>query len=672
MEYTGHLSYDSWELATPAGSNPASPTITKMAKLADEKKLSSEGTFKPSEKEKARVKFLQDRFQEMESAEKEKGLRENLKKWNKLYVPHEFDATGLRKWQSKTAKNVAFTKIQTALAVLIEKLPSFQFFQRTDQDKPLVPLWKALMEYIEDVGGAKRQLKKFFFNVAKDGTAVGQVFWKYDTREVQFETSYDPETDKSEYEKQTIEDFNNPYWTVLERKDCYLDEKATSWDSKDEHPIRDWFKRTVYDKDEFETRFPSKKYPNAKFCKSGGELAEGRSGEGIEKVMQSIGKDQYEVLFYENKPKDEFSIISNGVLLRDRPLPYRHKQLSIFGAKFFDKPDDIDGIGIPEAIEGDEAMLDNLSNATIDEVNLLIKRVLIVGYGEELEDEDLELKPNMVLRLRDPGVAKWLEKSGIGAEPFNQQAIIKGDMDEKTGISKELLGGMSERRQTATETAINREAGLRRMKPPLDSVEDAMEDKQRLMIGLTKQIYTIPTKKELDENGIESLTYRSVRLPLKIDGEKGNRKLIPTPEEEVFEINPSDLMDEPDIKIKHMSMMPISKAMIKQDKMQFYSLIGNHPYIDTYKAVRNLCDAWEEDPEDWLIAEEQIAQQQQQAAAGGQMMGTEGMETPSGEGGGAPTRQTVGTETGTAEVPTQGGEQSTFKKFFQKLTGRMS
>ena len=610
----------------------------------------------PLNEDKDRVEFLQERFKQMEQAEKNKGLRDKLDRWNKLYVPHQFGKTGLKGWQSKSAKNLAFTKIQTALAVIIEQNPSFQYFQRTNQDKPLIPLWKALLEYIGDVGKSIIQLKRFFFNLFKDGTAIGQVYWKYDVRTVKRETSYNPETDKSEYEEEEIEDFNNPYWTVLERKDIYLDEKATSWNPRDEHPVRDWFKRVLYDEDEFKSRFPAKKYPKAKDCKPGGNL----SMEGIDKAVLSIGKEQYEVLFYENKPKDEFSTLCHGVLLRDRPLPYKHKQLSIFGAKLWERAGDIDGIGICEAIENDEAMLDNLSNATVDEINLAIKRVLIVGYGEELSDEELQLEPNKILRLRDPSVAKWLEKSGVGAEPFNEQAVIKGDIDEKTGVSKELLGGMSQRKQTATETAINREAGLRRMKAPLDSVEDAMETKQRLMIGLTNQIYSIPTKQELKEGGMEILEqYRKVRLPLKEEGEE----LIPSTEETVFEINPVYLMNEPDIKIKHMSMMPISEALIKQEKMQFYSLIGSHPYIDTYKAVRNLCDAWGEDPEDWLISEEQIAQQQQMAQQAG-MMGTEGMEkAPGGAGegpgagaGGGATRTTAPTETGTAEVPISRGQ----------------
>ena len=633
-----------------------------MAKKLDSKVKDFKKT---EDKDKERVQFLQKRFKQMEQAEQNKGLRDKLDKWNRLYSPHQFGKTGLRGWQSRSAKNLSFTKIQTALAVIIEQNPGFQYFQRTNQDKPLVPLWKALLEYIGDVGKSIVQLKRFFFNLFKDGTAVGQVYWKYDVRTVKREISYDPETDKAEYKEEEIEDFNNPYWTVLERKDVYLDEKATSWNPRDEHPLRDWFKRVIYDEDEFKARFPEKKYPKARECKPGGDL----SLEGIDKAMLGIGKEQYEVLFYENKSKDEFSILSNGVLLRDRPLPYKHKQLSIFGAKLWERAGDIDGIGICEAIENDEAMLDNLSNATVDEINLAIKRVLIVGYGEEMSDEELQLAPNKILRLREPGVAKWLEKSGVGVEPFNQQGVIKGDIDDKTGVSKELIGAMPQRRQTATETAINREAGLRRMKTPLENVEDAMEIKERLMIGLTNQIYNIPVKQEFSEAGMEILTeYRKVRLPL----ERKGAEFVPAMKEEVFEIDPAYLMNEPDIKIRHMSMMPVSKSLQRQDIMSFYSLVGNHPYTDTFKAYNKLCEAWEQDVEDWRLSEEQIAQQQQQATMGGKMTGEEGMAKSPVEGGGV-TRTTTPTESGsTTEIPVGQGKQGIFKRAFQKITGRMT
>lgn len=637
--------------------------------LKDEKKLKIKQVYKPTKKEQKRVKELQDRFEQMKKAEDKKNLRKKLEKWDKLYVPHQFDKIGLKKWQSKSAKNIAFTKIQTAIAVLIAQNPSFQFFPRTNQDKPNIPLWEALVDYTNDVGKAKRQLKKFFFNLLKDGTAIGQEYWKHDTREVEFETSYDPEKDKSKYEEKTIEDFNNPYWTVLNREDIYLDEKATSWNPKDEHPIRDWFKVVKYDEDEFKVRFPEEKYPNAKVCKPGGEL----TNTEIDKTMLTVGKNQYEVLFYENKPKDQFSIVCNGVLLRDRPLPYKHKQLSIFGAKCFEKPKDVDGIGICEAIENDEAMLDTLSNTRIDQIILDIYKVLIIGYGEELEDEELELEPNKILRLRDPNVAKWSESGKVGAEPFREEAVIKADIDEKTGITKELIGAIPRRRQTATESAISREAGLRRVKTLLENVEDAMEVQCRLRIGMIKQIYNIPASKEvIKEGGMERVKhkYRTVRLPVEM---KEIRGFAPAMEENVIEIIPDYLMGEPDIKIKHLSMLPISEALVKQNKMQFYSLIGNHPYTDTFKAYRNLCEAWKEDPEDWMMSEERITSMQQQAR--GAMTGEEGMERspverPTGTGGVAPTRATVPTEVGGAtEVPI-GQRQSIFKRFLGALTGR--
>lgn len=628
--------------------------------LKDEKKYKGDTeAYKLTAKERKRVKALQDRFEEMKAAEKKKGLRDKLNKWNKLYVPHKFDRIGLKKWQSKSAKNIAFTKVNTAYSVLIEQNPDFQYFPRTKQDRQLIPLWKTLVDYTNDVGKANRQWKKLVFNGAKDGTFVGQEYWKHDIREVKFETSYDPEKDKSEYRKETIDDFNNPYWTVLEREEVCLDEKATSWNPRDEHALRDWFKVKKYDKEGFKTRFPEDKYPNAKHCKPGGDLPQ----TGIDKVMLAIGKNQYEVLWYENKPKDEFSILCNGVLLRDRPLPYRHKQLSIFGGKFFERPNDIDGIGIPEAIENDEVMLDTLANTRIDQIILNIYRVLKVAYGEELEDEELELEPNKILRLRSPEVAQWMESDKIGAEAFQEEAIIKSDMDEKTGVSKELMGTMPSRKQTATETAINREAGLRRLKAPLDNIEDAMEIQCRLRIAMIKQIYSIPTSKEINEEGIEVMTYRNIRLPLKTEG-KGFAEATT---ETAIEITPDRLMSEPDIKIKHLSTIPISKALERQKIMQFYAIIGNHPYTDTFKAFENICRAWEEDPEDWRKSEEAIIQEQQQAQ--GAMTGLEAQEKgPLDQGGGGATRTTEGTETGTAEVPIS-KDQGGFKKFLSGITG---
>ena len=566
---------------------------------------------------------LVDRIQEMQIARTNYGIEEHWDYADRVMIPHEFQDTGLKNWQSKNAKMVAFTKVHTGLSLVIDQNPETQIFARKKEWEPKVNLIKGVFNYSWDHGDGRQELKKFTFDLFKDGFAAGRTYHRRDERDVEELLVYDPVLNKHEYAKRTIVDFDDVYWENLDIWNCWFDEQA---DSKKN--MRDWCWRKVYDWESFKRKFTKEKFDITEEVKPGGDtMHRKRNSPGVnieEKHPQS--KEMIEVYFYENKELDRFQILANGILILDIPLPYKHKQLSCFFATCWQRSTDtIYGVGIPELTRGNVGLLNKLANMTVDQVTLAIYKMLLYGGAEEFSEEELDLEPGRAKKVFDVNNYKWLETPGAGAEVYKLLDMIMNEIDEETGVTRSLGG--RELGRTATEISINREAGLRRMKTPLDSIEDAMEEEGYLRLALIQQVYSQPERIEkiVEESVIEKFLgffttqkrehfvpqFRNIRLSLQ-KGENG--EVTPSDSDNFFEITDDDLRGEYDVKIRPMSTLPVSEELTRQRKLQLFNIIAPAPYTDIYKAQREIVKAFDEEPDDWLMTEEQIMMQQQKAA----------------------------------------------------------
>ena len=598
----------------------------------------TEETVQPITKEQKQTALL-ERIQEMQTARTNYGIEDQWSYAETVMIPHEFIDTGLRGWQSKNSKAIAFTKVHTALALIIDQNPEAQIFARKKEWEPKVNLIKGVFNYSWEHGDGRMELKKFTFDTLKYGFAVGRTYHKRDVREVDELLVYDAETNEHQYEKRTITDFDDVYWENMDIWNCWFDEQA---DAKKN--MRDWCWRKVYDWESFKLKFTKDKFDITDEVTPGGNTSNRvAKNPNTKENIHPQTKQMIEVYFYENKEMDRFQVLANGILILDIPLPYKHKQLSCFFAACWQRATDtIYGVGIPELTRSNTNLLNKINNMTIDQVTLSIYKMLLYGGTEEFNEEDLDLEPGKAKKVFDVNNFKWLDTPGAGAEVYKLQDMIMNDIDEETGITRSLGG--REIGRTATEISINREAGLRRMKTPLDSIEDAMEEEGYLRLALIQQVYSQPERVEkvVEESVIQKFIglvmqrtqrfvpqYRNIRLPL----QKGqNGEIQPSETDNFFEITEDDLRGEYDIKIRPMSTLPVSEELTRQRKLQLYNIIAQAPYTDVYKAQREITKAFDEDPEDWLMNEEEIMMQQEQAKLQQQMMAEQAMmqETPEG------------------------------------------
>ena len=537
-------------------------------------------------------------------------------------------------WQSDVSYANPYLKINVALATLIDRNPSGVFTPASKQYEASTTLMKQLYQRSWDVAKSKQQLKLFVYNLAKYGWACARTYPLKLSRTTRILTTYDEDNPQNNvYEKREVTEFNDVYRENLDPWNTWIDDMA---EPDNNFSVRDWSWRKVYSMDAAKEEFGQ--YPLWKYVMKGGITEEHTDG-APKKTFTD--KDLIEVFFYENKLKDLFMVIANGVPIVIEPLPIADEQgvkkLSLWqtywSIRHAKSPY---GIGIYEATRHDAALLDRIRNMTIDQVTLSIYKMFFYQGTQSLtESGDIKITPGRGKQVIDPKSISWLDVPGPGPDAYELIQMFKKDMDDVSGITEPLMGQITGK--TAFEIAQAKESALKRMKLPLENITDALEHEAYITVYLIQLIYSIPEiqkivepdkieayLKEIESNpeyfkwqedGFEAIKYREVPINLSQDTE-GN--LIETEETKFFKVKPGMLKWEGVINIKGESVLTPSKQINKALELEMYNilipLLGNmqqermvlmqsgQPFsldeLTHGKTAQNLVKLYDKDPKD--------------------------------------------------------------------------
>lgn len=559
---------------------------------------------------------------------------------------------GSNDWQSDISQANVFIKIQTAMGILIDQNPSGVFTAMGKKFVATTELIKQLYQRSWEMAKSRGQLKLFVFNLCKYGWAIARTYPLRITRKVRVLQEYNPdEPDKSVYEAKEVVEYNDIMRENLDPRNAWIDDMAKP---NNELSIRDWAWRKIYAMDAAELEFGN--YKNWKFVTAGGNVAEvinnpdySKATDGTIKTFQE--PNLVEIVFYENRLKDLFMVLANGVPVVIEPLPISdakgNKKLSCWQTYWNIRHTNCPyGIGIYEAVRYDQGLVDRIRNMTIDQLTLSIyKSFFYQGTQNVSETGDIKIAPGVGKQVLNPKDIQWLQIQGPGAEAWQGIEVFKKDLDEASGVGDPLTGEITGK--TAFELAQAKEAALKRMKVPLDNILDALNTEGYLTVSLIQILYSIPETYEIadsqliedymneiqgdpdlyeegqaNDQGQRTITakvYPEFPLNLKKD-ETGN--LMEAPDTEFFRIKPKFLNWEGIINIKSESILSPSKQvdralMLEMDNI-LIPLLANPVGAANYgKLARDIVKSYDKDPRDvlppdWLLEPEQLAQQQQQ------------------------------------------------------------
>ncbi|MEW6045002.1 MAG: hypothetical protein AB1609_00735 [Bacillota bacterium] len=161
---------------------------------------------------------------------------------------------------------------------------------------------------------------------------------------------------------------------------------------------------------------------------------------------------------------DRHAIIANRYeLVYDGPNPYhRHGKKPFIATSFEPLPGEFYGLSAVQIIEHLQHELNTTRNQRIDNVSLVLNRMWKVRRSAEVNPDELISRPHGVIWVDSPDDVTELAMTDVTSSSYNEERVIKEDMENALGVPAVVRGVNPARRETATEVVTkNTSAGFR-------------------------------------------------------------------------------------------------------------------------------------------------------------------------------------------------------------------
>ena len=443
------------------------------------------------------------------------------------------------------------------------------------------------------------RMYQLFTDMLIYGGCPYEVGWRYEPRKIKRKV---PMVDESGillgYEEQEIEvvNWDDPDFQPFMIDDLYPDPEGTSIDDCS------WVIRRRYiTRKELEAKIDEGIYKVKDLeaiNQAGDRISEGKQDRlaaiGAADAYADeadVGGRRYELL--EMWEDDRVTTVINRTeVIRDEANPFWHGKKPFGFAKFDPLNGEFYGISLVEVIEHLQAELNTTRNQRIDATSQTINRMWIVLKGMGLEPADLVSRPNGIIWVDSmEEVPKEVEFKPPDPAAYQEESIIKADIQEATSTYNEARGAPSDTKRTATENAIRER-----------STNIRFETKLRIFeaLGLKRLGFFYD---QLNQQFIDDI--RSIR----ISGEDGGY--------EWQEMRPEDIAGRFEYQPAGSSIEPtLDKLEYRTNLLNLYNEFKEDPEIKTRELKKRVFEAFGiKDTEKLIKSEEEIMQEQQEELA---------------------------------------------------------
>lgn len=444
------------------------------------------------------------------------------------------------------------------------------------------------------------------------GTSFTREEYRYETREVMDPISF--KDGEIKYEKTEIIDYDDVYTRYVRPENCFFDEAA-----EDPKYGNDCIYREVMDHDTFQEMYGDKDgFKNVDKVVPAGSL---HPNTGFFEMADDVDKNDVEILHYENRLTDSYDVLANNVIIREDPLPSKHKELSLDVWAFYPVEGQIYGMGIPKLIYTLVEERRTNRNQRIDRGTLQNHKMFLVNDLFDIDEDDLTPRPHGMARVNTNGLP--IQQAIMPLE-YGDVPISSIRMDEELMTDERRAHGMQESTAlqpgaTATQAAIIKESTQRR----INLVNTLLMWNTLIRLGKKKWsniqfFYPAPRMKRVyeDNKWTNKKKYRTIKTPgaeftMYGDPEKGE-----TPELHMHEIpgkgrlklDPTFarfMRDDMDVTMDAGAMAVISKPIQQQQVNEMFDRVMNNPmvarYADGAKAFKRMLLVNNENPRDWML-----------------------------------------------------------------------
>jgi len=412
--------------------------------------------YKPAGKEEREIRrIIWDRFVAMRDSDQRK---EAERRWDlgdkmyKMWAP-EKDRDD---WQADVVLPDGFAAVQTHMqeTIQLNSRPTLEGVESSDATKEF---------YVNKI--FQSAMDKTDFNMetykAKNCSAIrGDAFtieeYRYETRTVKDPVKW--EEGKFEYKKRKIVDYDDVYTRWVDNWAVFFD------DSVDDYKYaRDCIYREVMNFEDYKADYLNKpEFINTDKVVPAGSLS---ASSGFFKKASDMTDNDVELLHYHNKITDSYGVLCNNVVIRDTPLPSRHKELPIDKWTFYPIPGEFYGLGIPQIIYTLVEERRSGRNISLDRNKMQLFKMFLVNDLYDLDEEEMTPRPHGLIKVNTNGlpVSQAIVPIEYGDVPGSS---IR--MDDTLLVEERRAHGLDDRPAqtaggTATESAIISEAAQKRI-----------------------------------------------------------------------------------------------------------------------------------------------------------------------------------------------------------------
>jgi len=207
-----------------------------------------------------------------------------------------------------------------------------------------------------------------------------------------------------------------------------------------------------------------------------------------------IDQDDYvELLHYYNKAEDRYVVVANDVLIKDMPLPYKHKQLPFIKIDAYEVTHQFYGMGIPDKLMNIQSEEEILKNLVYDRLHITANPIVKVKksiYGE-FSKAYQTAEPGLMIPVNQQDDVMPLEYQTMNFDMFRGIDSLNRDAVLATGIDP-IQMGVNQKYVSATTSMLTKEQMDTYITSLIDTWTEPLNVAAKQVISLMSQFYTTP------------------------------------------------------------------------------------------------------------------------------------------------------------------------------------
>lgn len=320
------------------------------------------------------------------------------------------------------------------------------------------------------------------------GTAISKQTWRYTEKTVMQRVKTEQEIDGVKIsvrvpQEATKVTYDAPEMRNIPIESFFFDPAYTDIESSP-YAIHEYFKEIWEIKEGARSGY----YKNAE--KIGTEKESGARKTRYDDSGLTLGDMHDGVRIWEYWTDDWLVTVANkSTVIRVEPNPFYHRRKPFVKWVPVEMPNEFYGKSMIETLVDLQAELNTVRNQRIDNVSLAINRMFLLNKAAGIDPSQLVSRPNGYIEVDDVDKdIKELVMSDVTSSAYNDEEVIKNDMDVTSGVHNQDRGQAGERRETATVATLLSSASSERFRMQILLMEeDPLTELGRQLAELNKQ-----------------------------------------------------------------------------------------------------------------------------------------------------------------------------------------